>query len=357
MRRLQNEFDLTVIVNTEDVHFLKPLGVNARVIPVRIERRISPARDLLALLKLAKLFRKEQFDILHSIMPKSGLLSMVAGFYAGIPVRVHTFTGQVWKNDRGLKRFVLKSMDKLIACSSTNILVDSPSQREFIIGEHVVSRFKSSVLAEGSICGVDLKRFCFDRKARKELRGEWQIKDDDIVFFYLGRLKKDKGILDLAKAFSILCGKYDNIHLLIVGPDEEDMADRIKANCAEYQKRVTILGFTESPEKCLSAVDVFCLPSYREGFGQVIVEAAAVGIPSIGSRIYGITDTIEDGTTGFLFDVANHKDLAQKMAYFVESPVLIKQMGTKARENVAVRYSQEKITLAMENYYRQLQGL
>jgi len=355
MQRLQNDFDLTVIVNTENARFLEAYNVRAIVIPVGIERRISPLKDLRTLIDLIGIFRRERFDILHSIMPKSGLLSMLAGFITRTPIRVHTFTGQVWKNDAGLKRALLKFMDTVIASCATNVLVDSPSQREFIISEGVVDRKKSSVIGEGSICGVDIERFHFDQEARVQIRTEYGFEDTDIVFFYLGRLKKDKGILDLARAFSLLCARHSNVRLLIAGPDEEGIAIKVEEICEKHSNKFTILDFIDTPEKYLSAVDVLCLPSYREGFGQVIAEAAAIGLPSIGSRVYGITDTIDDGTTGFLFEAGAYHDLMQKMVRFIEDPSLIRAMGEKASLNVLKKYTKEKVTSAMITYYKGLQ--
>jgi len=355
MRLLQDEYDLSVIVNTGNTLFLEPLEIGAEVIPVQIERSISPARDFRSLLDLYRIFRREKFDIVHSIMPKSGLLSMLAGFFARVPVRVHTFTGQVWKNDRGSKRFLLKCADKLIALCATRILVDSPSQRRFIIDEGIVSSNKSSVIGSGSMCGVDMERFSFDSNVRKEIRDEYGIADNDIVFLYLGRLKKDKGVLDLARAFRTLHKKFPHVHLFIVGPDEDNITDEIMEICAGCSDRVHVQGFIDQPEKCFSAADVFCLPSYREGFGLVIAEAAAVGLPSIGSRIYGITDIVFEGVTGALFEPGAHHELMQKMARFVEDPSLIRTMGEKARLNVLQNYTKEKITSAMIRYYRGLE--
>ncbi|MBP7530001.1 MAG: glycosyltransferase family 4 protein [Syntrophorhabdaceae bacterium] len=355
MRLLQDDFDLTVVVNTENALFLEPFHIKSTVIPVGIERKISPRKDLRSLVDLFGIFRREKFDILHSIMPKSGLLSMMAGLLARVPVRVHTFTGQVWKNSTGIERFVLKFMDKLLAACATHILVDSPSQREFLIRQGIVNRAKSSVIGRGSMCGVDMQRFHFDPETRTRIREMHDIPPDDIVFLFLGRLKKDKGILDLARAFSVLCGRFPNARLLIAGPDEEDLAEGIMAICAKCSGRVHITGFADAPEQYMSAADVLCLPSYREGFGLVIVEGAAVGIPSIGSRIYGITDAVEDGVSGFLFEPGAHHELMQKMARFVEDPSLIRTMGEKARLNVLEKYTKEKITSAMISYYRKLE--
>lgn len=352
---LQDSFDLSVIVNTDGPGFLEPFGIEAKVIPVGLRRDISIRDDLRSLRELFRIFRSERFDIVHSIMPKSGLLSMVAGLFARVPVRVHTFTGQLWKNDTGLKRFFFKCMDRVIAACATHILVDSPSQRDFLIRESVVGRKKSSVLGHGSICGVDTQRFSFNEVSRREIRGQYAIGRKDIAFLYMGRLKRDKGILDLARAFTVLCGKFSNVHLLIVGPDEEKITDEVLSICEKCVDKVHISGFTDAPEKYMSAADVLCLPSYREGFGQVIAEAAAVGIPSVGSNIYGITDAIDDNVSGYLFEAEAHYDLMQKMAKFVEDPSTIRIMGEKARLNVLQKFTKEKVTSAMTGYYEELE--
>jgi len=355
MRLLQEDYDLSVIVNTENTHFLDSFDVRATVIPVQIERKISPLNDLKCLIELHRIFRREKFDILHSIMPKSGFLSMVAGLFARIPVRVHTFTGQFWKNDSGVKRFIFKNVDKLLAMCATNVLVDSPSQRDFLIGEGVIGRKKSSVIGKGSMCGVDVERFHFDEEARRRIRETYGIAPDETVFLFLGRMNRDKGVLDLARAFASLCGKFEGTRLLLAGPDEDDVVQEVLQICDQCLDRVHIQGFTDVPEKLMSAADVFCLPSYREGFGLVIAEAAAVGIPSIGSRIYGITDTIDDEVTGFFSEPSAHYDLMLKMSRFVEDKSLIRSMGDKARARTLEKYSKDKVVAAMREYYKRLE--
>lgn len=354
MRMLQEYFDICLIVNTNNTGFLDPYRLQVRIIPVAIQRQMSPFKDLRTLIDLIRVFRRERFDIIHSIMPKSGLLSMLAGRIARVPVRIHTFTGQVWKNHTGFSRLFFKDMDKIIASCSTNILVDSPSQREFIVREGVVNDGKSAVIADGSICGVNIERFARDEKARRDIRSSLGFDDDEIVFLYLGRLKKDKGIVDLANAFSHLCTRYRNARLFVVGPDEEGIVDEIRKICMEHSDRLKIWDFTDTPEKCMSAADILCLPSFREGFGQVIAEAAAAGVPSIGSKIYGITDIIDDGMTGFLFEAGARDDLVQKMSRFVENPSLIPEMGIRARKIVIEKYSQDRVTSAMVRYYKEL---
>lgn len=354
MRVLADHFDVSLIVNTKDEAFLAPYNVNVSVIPVDLQRKISPFKDLRSLFELILIFRREKFSIIHSIMPKSGLLAMIAGCIARVPVRIHTFTGQLWKNDTGIARSFFKALDKIIALCSTSILVDSPSQREYIVKEGIVSNWKSAVIANGSICGVNTEKFSFDQGVRDDIRSSAGICEDEVVFLYLGRLKKDKGVLDLAQAFSLLSSRYPKARLLIVGPDEENTLDLIRKICSRSNDRLSIVGFTDNPEKYMSAADIFCLPSYREGFGQVIAEAAAVGVPGIGSRIYGITDIIEDGLTGFLFEAGAYHDLMQKMARFMDDRSLIRKMGDKARQIVVEKFSERKITSAMAAFYNDI---
>jgi len=355
MALLQDTLELSVICSTEDPGFLADYGVRAKVIPVPISRSISPVSDVKTFVALFRIFREERFDIVHSIMPKSGLLAMVAALLARVPVRVHTFTGQVWKNLGGVRRAALKAMDRVLAASATDVLVDSPSQREFLIAEGIVGRDRSQVIGNGSMCGVDAGRFYFDETVRRSFREEFGIGPRETVFFFLGRMKRDKGILDLARAFAGVCAASGaRTHLVIAGPDEEGMTEKVLEICSRYAERVHIVGPTDAPEKLMSAADVLCLPSYREGFGLVVIEAAAVGIPSVGSRIYGITDAIEEGVTGLLCEMGSHYDLMVKMMKFIEDPSLAGRMGAQARAFALERFSREKVTSAMMEYYRML---
>ena len=347
---LNNRCSISVVANTDERGFFKDIGLHARIIPIRIERKIIPWLDIKAFFYLLLLFRRQTFDMVYSVTPKAGLLAMTAGFAARIPVRVHTFTGQVWATRKGLSRWVLKQADRLIALSATNILVDSHSQREFLIQERIFSRDKSSVLANGSICGVDKNRFRFDKDARRTIREKEGIREEEIVFLYIGRLNKDKGLLDLADAFAALCRGYPLARLMIIGPDEGNMQQRIGGICAECSDRLHFAGYTDVPQHYMSAADILCLPSYREGFGNVVIEAASVGIPSIGTRIYGVTDAIEEGITGFLHKAGDVADLCTKMATLANDRALIRRLGKAAHTRAVEYYSKDLVTSAMVEY-------
>jgi len=356
LKRLSNEYSITVAVNTDNTGFLKPYGLDVKVFPVRILRRPAPASDVLALFRLYRFFKREGFDAVHSITPKAGLLSMFAAYLAGVPVRVHTFTGQVWATAKGAKRWFLKSMDKLIARCATHVLADSRSQLDFIIREGVVWGEKASVIGNGSICGVDSERFRPDPETRKMVREQLSIPEDSILFLFLGRLTFDKGLLDLAGAFAKVCRSAENIHLLVAGPDEEGMKEKMLSLCSEQPDRIHFYDFTDAPERFMAAADVFCMPSYREGFGIVVIEAGAAGVSSIGTRIYGVVDAIEDNVTGYLYGPGNVEELAEKMLKMIDEPSRRTEMGGRARERAIGLFSKEIVADAFLSFYRSLPG-
>ena len=348
--RLSEHYDVNVVLKLNPEESLPDLEGYANIFPVRIERKISPWHDFLAICKMVRLFRRYRFQLVHSVTPKAGLLAMTSAFIAGVSVRIHTFTGQVWATRTGLSRWLLKNADKWIGWLSTDILVDSASQRRFLIDEGVLLETKSSVLAQGSISGVNTSRFKPDDMARTKIRNELSIPTGDTVFLYLGRLNRDKGLLDLASAFAWI----DNTgaHLLMVGPDEDRISPQILTLAEENAGRVHLIGFAAKPEEYLAASDVLCLPSYREGFGNAVIEAAAVGIPAIGSRIYGLIDAIAENESGLLFEVGNVKELRNLMSILCNDKVLRTRLGKQARERVSALFTSEKLALSWLEYYR-----
>lgn len=340
-------YDVSVVANTADTAALRALGVPVDITPVAIERRIAPLADLAALWSLYRYFRRGRFDLVHSLTPKAGLLSALAGALAGVRVRLHTFTGQVWATRAGFGRWLLKRIDALTATACTHVLADSGSQRDFLVAEGVVAPARIAVLAQGSVNGVDAARFKPDAVARARVRSEWGVAPDAVVFLYLGRLTVDKGLLDLARAFADVPGTY----LAMVGPDEEGLTDRIRAACGGDASRLRFVGYTGVPQAFMAAADVFVLPSYREGFGSTVIEAAACGVPAIASRIYGLTDAVVDGGTGFLVPPREPAALAQRMRELAGDATLRLRLGTAARERALRDFPQAALTRATLAYY------
>lgn len=343
------KYQITVICNSEDKHLLD--GINARFIFLPIKRRPSPWGDVLILLQLFKLFRHEQFDIVHSIMPKTGLLAMLAARMACVSVRIHTFTGQVWVTKLGLRRKLLKWFDKLIGICATCALADSPSQRDFLVSEGVLSPGKAKVIGAGSICGVDSLRFHPDSDNRKAARQDFEIAQDAKVILFVGRLNLDKGMLDLAAAFEAIARQQADVHLLLVGAEENVPFSRIQEICRAACDRLHYVSFTAKPEEYMAAADIFCLPSYREGFGMTIIEAAACGVPAVASRIYGITDAVADGKTGLLFPAGDVTALTHALLRLITDNDFRQQLGNAARVRALTSFSSEKITREMVMLY------
>ncbi|HQP51942.1 MAG TPA: glycosyltransferase family 4 protein [Syntrophorhabdaceae bacterium] len=354
IKAISQFFSVDIAVNTPNKSFLKPFDVDVPVVQIGIKREISIFSDAKTVIELYALFRRKRYDIVHSVTPKAGLLSMIAGYLANVPVRIHIFTGQVWVTRKGLSRWFLKTLDRILVLCATHILVDSRSQRDFLIEQGIVSNEKSTVLADGSICGVDTDKFSPNVEARKRIRKEYGISESDVVFLYLGRLNRDKGLLDLAHSFNEVCSKYDNTHLVIVGPDEQGVGEEVESICASCKQKVHIAGYTDVPEQYFASADVFCLPSYREGFGVVIIQAASAGIPSIGTKIYGVVDTIEDGKTGLLYNPRDVDGLTSKMIEMIKRPDLRKMMGTNARIRASEKFSKGIATKALVDYYKSL---
>jgi glycosyltransferase involved in cell wall biosynthesis len=249
---------------------------------------------------------------------------------------------------------LLKACDRITARLATRVLADSASQRDFLIGEGVVSAEKSAVLGKGSVNGVDCARFKPDAEARARVRTREGIPQDAVLFLYLGRLARDKGLLDLARAFAGLEGAW----LLMVGPDEDGIAAELREACGPAAARLRMREYTDRPEEFMAAADVFVLPSYREGFGSVVLEANAAGVPAIGSRIYGLTDAIVEGETGYLVPPRDLAALAGRMRALEGDVALRGRLGRAARERAVRDFRPADLTAALLAFYAEcLEGL
>jgi glycosyltransferase involved in cell wall biosynthesis len=342
-------YEVTVICNGVDVHLIDQLP--AKIILLPIERRPSLLRDLSVLVSLICIFNREQFDIVHSHFPKTGLLGMVAAVMTQVPIRVHTFHGEVWATRTGLRRLVLKFLDKLVGLLATSVLVVSPSQQAFLVNEGVLASGKSRVLGAGSVCGVDTRRFRPDADAKAVTREVLGIDQDAVLILYVGRLNRDKGLLDLAEAFATLPPQTSKLVLLMVGTVEDLSFETIQLACQKRRDAVLHINFSTSPEQFMAAADVYCLPSYREGFGLTVIEAAACGVPTVGSRINGIIDAVIDGTTGLLFPAGNVQKLKDALMKLISDRSLREAMGEKARQRALSLFVAENVTREMIYYY------
>jgi lipopolysaccharide/colanic/teichoic acid biosynthesis glycosyltransferase len=274
-----------------------------------------------------------------------------------VPVRIHTFTGQVWATKHGVGRVALRRLDTLVARLATVTLADSLSQRDFLVREGVATASQLVVLGKGSVKGVDPAVFRPDPARRDSVRRHLQIGASEVLVLFVGRLTHDKGVLDLARAFARVADERPNLRLLIVGPDEERLQPAIAAACGRHVTRVQFLAFTDRPQDLMVAADVLCLPSYREGVGTVTIEAGACGVPVIASRIYGITDAVMDGRSALLHAPGDVEGLASLLDRLITDPQLRRSLGAAGREHAVREFHVDRITaLQLALYATVLQG-
>lgn len=347
-------YDISLIAPTDSPEALKNIGISADIIHVPIARNISLKSDVFALIKLSCIFRNKRFDVIHSMMPKAGFLAMLAGWLARVPVRIHTFTGQVWITRTGLMCHLLKNCDRVLSFCATDLLSDSPSQVQ-ILNNYKITQRPIKVLGHGSNGGVDVERFCADTSIRKTFRSKIGVGDTEVLILFVGRLNRDKGVLDLVQAFVNLSNKHQGIHLAIVGPDEEDL--KIQIDCAMKDNScIHYFPETACPEHYMMAADIFCLPSYRESFGLVTIEAAAVGLPVVASDIYGITDAVKSGDTALLYSPGDIDGLESQLAKLVVDSNLRTTMGQAGKRWVHKYFQQDAYLKVLVDYYGETVG-
>lgn len=355
MSYLVKEYDVHLVANfkPEEKGEYEELGVTCHEAP--IQRSIKLGADLKALFELRKLFKKEKFDSVHSVTPKAGLLTSIAGWMARVKKRVHIYTGQVWATRKGVMRAILKMMDRAIALFDTDILVDGEGQRQFLIKEGVLKESNSSVLANGSIAGVKLERFVISEETRQLERDKLGLKDEDVCFIFMGRLNHDKGIGELYEAFNKLIPDCPNAKLVLYGHDEEGY-DTKAESYSNIKRGVNYFypGHTSAPFASLQAGDVFVLPTWREGFGMSVLEAQGLALPAITSDAYGVVDATVEGQTALRCKVDDPEGLCRCMKVYYDNPEMRRQHGLAGRKRVEESFVGSKVSEAWVDFYHKL---
>lgn len=350
--KLPSDFEVCIV--GQDVSKYKDSYPNVYFYDIQIERKKRVFSDVFAFLALCRFFVSYKPDIIHSIMPKAGLLSALAGFFCRVPIRIHTFTGQTWATKVGFSRYFYYFIDRLINFLNTACLTDSPSQSIFLL-EHNISASGQPlpVLLKGSLSGVDTLRFDLNRLSNSalQLRADLGLEDDNFVFAFIARKTQDKGAVDILRAFSTVSTIVKKSRLLFVGPDEDGEIGRLRKSSPELFNNVIDVGHVTNPEVYLAVSDVLCLPSYREGFGSIVIDAAAMNVPAIGSRIPGLIDSISDTETGLLFSVGNLNELIIHMLAYAEHPKMRIEAGRRAKARVNEFFTAERLYEALKDFY------
>ncbi|MBQ9558569.1 MAG: glycosyltransferase [Bacteroidaceae bacterium] len=353
MEKLSQDFEIYLVANIKDSHEVEGLPLTGYK-AIRIERRPNPWADLRALWQLYRYIKQEQFFVVQAQASKPSLLTAIASWMARVPHRIRIFTGQLWCDMKGAKRYFFKSIDRLTVKLNTELLADGRPQARYLAEQGILKPSQIQVLANGSICGIDLERFRFDEQTRIQMRQTLNI-SEKVVYIFLGRLKRDKGIQELLEAFNNLATECPNAVLLLVGRDEQSCHSWLPkyANLRENEN-VIFYGFTPRPNDLLMAGDVFCLPSYREGFGLSVLEASCLGLPVICSDTYGMEDTMVEGVTGLRCKVRDAQSLYDCMKRLYGNEKLRKDMGQSGHERVVRDFSRDLVTNAWYDFYKSL---
>lgn len=342
---LKNGFDVHIVVSEGKYsrHLLEQKKMTVHY--VDMARDISLKRDFLALIQMILIFRKVRPDISNVGTPKAALLGSIAAFLSGTNRRIYTLRGLRIETATGFKRFILWGMEQLTILLSTEVIAISPSLIEKCKELGFKGTKKMTVLGKGSSNGLYVEKF--DRYCSEELNPPFS--DDDFVIGFTGRITKDKGINELIEAFKSL----EQCNLLLVGDFDEnhELSDstiqEIKTN-----NRIFVTGFLSNPAPYYKYMDVFVIPSYREGFSNVCLEAAAASLAVIGTNVTGIKDAIEDGETGCLVEPYSSSAIQIAISGLKNNGPLRKLYGKKGRKRVMESFQSKKIWQEMINFYR-----
>jgi glycosyltransferase involved in cell wall biosynthesis len=352
LKRAPVDFEMCVV--GQDVSNNRVDFPDVKFFDININRKTSLISDGMALISLCRFLVSYKPDIVHSIMPKAGLLAAFAGIICRVPIRIHTFTGQTWVARKGMSRHFYYFLDRLINSLNTVCLTDSFSQSVFLL-EHKISHSGQPlpVLSKGSLSGVDTERFNLNLlvEAVNQLREKLGLNKNNFVFSFIARKTREKGAVDMLRAFSSVSAIFKDVRLLFVGPDEDGEIERLHKTNPELFVNVIEVGHVRNHEVYLAITDVLCLPSYREGFGSIVVDAAAIGVPTIGSNIPGLADSVIDMQTGMLFPAGNLNELVKLMLAFIEDSELRQRMGNCAKTRVNEYFTADRLYEALKEFY------
>lgn len=326
---------------------------------VPMARRISPLADALALLRMLRVMVRVRPDIVHAHTPKGGLVGMLAARLTGVPVRIYHIHGFPFLTARGRKRWLLRAAEALSCRLATQVLCVSRSVAAVAVAEGVCAADRIKVLAEGTINGIDAAMTYNPERlsatGRAALRAPHGIPADAVVVGFVGRLVRDKGVAELARAWRELAVEFPALHLLVCGPVEE--RDPVGAEVLAYlhaEARVHLTGEVLDLPVCYAAMDVLVLPTYREGFPLVPMEASAMGLPVVATAVPGCVDAVVDGLTGTLVPARDATALAAAVRRYVLEPELGRRHGQAGRARILADFRPEVVWAALHDEYERL---
>lgn len=355
---LNNYYDVVAVSGDDDD--LRQVAIREEVctIAIDMQRSISPLKDLRSLWQLYWLFKKEKPLIVHSITPKAGLLTMLAGYFSGVPIRMHTFTGLIFPTRKGILQKLLIVMDRVLCYCATNIYPEGQGVKNDLIRYKITNK-KLEVLANGNVNGVDTSYFdpvLFSNVEKQLLKTTLGIAHEDFVLVFIGRLVGDKGINELILAFKKLSAVQATIKLVLVGPFESDLDPLAIETLKEIEinKNIVSVDFQKDIRPYLSISDCLVFPSYREGFPNVVLQAGAMGLPSIVTNINGCNEIIIEGQNGIIIPAKDSDVLYKAMKKMAEDIRFRTHLQQNSRPMIVSRYEQHVVWEAILAEYRKL---
>ena len=352
---INNYYSVTAISSQKEElqKFSKKEGIP--IFHLNLTRKITPLTDLKAVLKLYNYFNKEKPLIVHTHTPKAGIVGMMAAYFAKVPIRLHTVAGLPLLESRGLKRTILNFVEKQTYKFSTFVYPNSVGLKEIILKNKFTSEAKLKILGEGSSNGIDTDYFSRNHFSDEEIMAKKKalnISSTEFVFVFVGRIVGDKGINELVAAFN----KLNNATLLLVGPLEEDL-DPISASTAviiSENPKIITTGYQEDVRIFYALSDALVFPSYREGFPNVVMQAGAMGLPSIVTDINGCNEIIIEGKNGWIIPVKNVEAVFNAMDYCLLNQEQVLDLASNSRQMISSRYEQKIIWKAILEEYQKL---
>ena len=351
-----------VIAISSDVARLKAYADNEgiRCHPLELTRKITPIKDLLAVWKLYRFLKREQPFIVHTHTPKAGIVGMMAAWLAKVPHRLHTVAGLPLMEATGCKKKLLVYIEKRTYRYATKVFPNSKGLMEYIISEKLVAPSKLYIVGKGSSNGIDTSFFNpvhFGENDRVELKTSLGIPQKDFVFLFVGRIVKDKGIVEMVDAFINLLATHPHSSLLLVGPSEPDLdpLPETTEKTIHSHPKIFSVGFQEDVRPYFAVSHVLVFPSYREGFPNVVMQAGAMGIPCIVSNINGCNEIVTDGLNGLIIPVKNVNALHAAMDALLREGALYGKLVAESRGAIVSRYERHEIWRALLGVYQNLE--
>ena len=350
-----------VVAISSDKEKLEQIGVKENVSTFHVEmtRKITPFKDIKSVFLLYRYFKKEQPFIVHSHTPKAGIVGMLAAKFAGVPHRLHTVAGLPLLEESGVKRILLNFVEKLTYACAIKVYPNSVGLREIILSSKYCSAEKVTVLANGSSNGIDTSYFnpsLFSTEKNTILRNELGFSATDFVFVFVGRLVADKGINEMVTAFAMLSKEHSEVKLLLVGDYEADLDPLLPKTHEAINKNSSILtvGFQNDVRPYLMISDTLVFPSYREGFPNVVMQAGAMGLPSIVTDINGCNEIIEEGVNGTIIPVKNTQALFEAIYKISSDKEYYLSLQQNTRNRIVSRYEQKLVWESILAEYKSL---